>query len=144
MALTIGFTGFAQAANPNEITYEIALGVYSFDPDKHYHLMFVVSADGVAVFETVNSEHAGAMLKAISAVTDQPIKYALNGHNHWDHSSGGRVPQKISAETVMYSLAAEWRRRTRVETRLHLISFGMVHPTISNLVTSPFEGTTWV
>lgn len=70
--------------------------------------MFVVAKDGVAVFETINSEHSTAMLKAIRKVTDKPIRYALHTHNHWDHVSGGAVMEKAGAKTVMHSQAAEW------------------------------------
>lgn len=70
--------------------------------------MFVVTDDGVAVFETVNSAHACNMLVEIREITDQPIKYALHSHNHWDHASGGGVMQEAGAQTVMHSLAADW------------------------------------
>ena len=105
LALIVGFASFAQAD-----THEIAPGVYSFTPGggEGYHSMFVVTEDGVAAFETVNSKHAGEMLKEIRAITDKPIKYALHSHNHWDHASGGKVMQEAGAQTVMHSLAAEW------------------------------------
>lgn len=104
-ALILGCASFAQAA-----THEIAEGVYSFTPGggEGYHSMFVVTDDGVAAFETVNSKHAGAMLEEIRAITDKPIKYALHSHNHWDHASGGNMMQETGAQTVMHSLAAEW------------------------------------
>jgi len=105
VALIVGFATFAKAD-----THEIAPGVYSFTPGggEGYHSMFVVTTDGVAIFETVNSKHAGEMLKEIREITDKPIKYALHSHNHWDHASGGKVMQQAGAQTVMHSLAAEW------------------------------------
>lgn len=108
-AFVLGFVGLALAEGQGKVTtHEIAPGVYSFDSGGGYQSMFVVTNDGVAAFETVNSQHAGAMLKAIQGVTDQPIKYALHTHNHWDHASGGRVMQDAGAETVMHAQAAEW------------------------------------
>jgi glyoxylase-like metal-dependent hydrolase (beta-lactamase superfamily II) len=105
----MGFCGLALAAGQGKVTtHEIAPGVYSFDSGGGYHSMFVVTNSGVAAFETVNSKHAGAMLKAIRGVTDQPIKYALHTHNHWDYSSGGRVMQDAGAKTVMHAKGAEW------------------------------------
>lgn len=112
MILAIGGAGTALAAgnstSEKETTREIAPGVYSFAPGQGYHSMFVVTDDGVAVFETVNSKHASALLEAIRKVTDKPVKYALHSHNHWDHSSGGKVMQAVGAQTVMHKLAAEW------------------------------------
>ena len=31
------------------------------------------------------------MLEAIAKVTDEPVKFLLHSHNHWDHGSGGAV-----------------------------------------------------
>ena len=107
-ALLMGCLSTSQADDPAETTREIAPGVYSFAPGDGYHSMFVVTDEGVAVFETVSSEHAGAMLDAIRSITDKPVKYALHSHNHWDHSNGGGVLQEAGAETVMHSLAVKW------------------------------------
>ena len=112
VALLAGCAGITQAASDGGSagvsTHEIAPGVFSFLSGSGYHSMFVVTDDGVAAFETVSSEHAGAMLGAIRAVTDKPVKYALHTHNHWDHASGGAVMQEAGAQTVMHSIAADW------------------------------------
>lgn len=91
-------------------THEVAPGVYSFTPDggHGYHSMFLVTDDGVAAFETVNSGHATQFVKAIRSITDKPIKYAFHSHNHWDHIGGGKILQALGAETVMHSQAAEY------------------------------------
>jgi glyoxylase-like metal-dependent hydrolase (beta-lactamase superfamily II) len=112
IVMAVGGAGIAQAADKStsvkETTREIAPGVYSFAPGKGYHSMFVVTKEGVAAFETVNSKHASGLVDAIRKITDKPIKYALHSHNHWDHANGGQVMQKVGAETVMHKLAAEW------------------------------------
>jgi len=48
------------------------------------------------------------MLKTIRSMTDKPVKYALQTHNHWDHISGGALLQAVGAKVVMHSLAADW------------------------------------
>ncbi len=106
--LALGLTGPLQAEEPLSYTNEIAPGVYSFGGGNGYHSMFLVTDDGVAVFETVSSAHGEKLIAAIGEVTDQPIKYALHSHNHWDHSSGGKVFQDAGAETVMHAQAAAW------------------------------------
>ena len=88
--LNIGHSGFSLAAEPSGSTREIAPGVYSFQFQR-FNSMFVVADDGVAVFETKNSQHASAMLEAIRSITDQPVTYAFHSHNHWDHIGGGAV-----------------------------------------------------
>ena len=89
-------------------THEIRDGVYSFNLGQGMHSMFVVGEEGVVVFETFNTQHSEAMLAAIRGLTDKPVRYAFQSHNHWDHSSGGQVFKDAGAETVMHTLAAEW------------------------------------
>lgn len=112
VTMMIGGASIAQADSTTtsikETTKEIAPGVFSFNPGQHYSSMFIVTDEGVAAFETVNTKHATGLLKAIRKVTDKPIKYALHSHNHWDHSSGGKVMQEAGAKTVMHKLAAQW------------------------------------
>jgi len=89
-------------------TKEIAPGLFSFGPGNGYHSMFLVTNDGVAVFETINTQHSTELLAAIRKVTKQPIRYAFHSHNHWDHASGGKVFQDVGAKTIMHQFAAEW------------------------------------
>lgn len=107
-ALILGSASGALAESPAAYTQEIAPGVYSFSPGNSYHSMFLVTDDGVAVFETVNTDHSTKLLEAVRNVTDQPIRYTLHSHNHWDHASGGKVFQDVGAQTVMHAQAAEW------------------------------------
>lgn len=112
IALVVGFCGSVQAAGETgavDKTHEIAPGVFSFvAASSGYHSMFIVNDEGVAAFETVNSKHSAAMVEAIRKVTDKPIRYALQTHNHWDHASGGKVLQDVGAKTVMHKRAAEY------------------------------------
>lgn len=106
IALALCYSGIAQAQG--KYTKEIAPGVYSFGSGNGFHSMFIVTDEGVAAFETMNSTHSAEMVEAIRDVTDKPIRYAFHSHNHWDHASGGKVFQDLGAKTVMHSLAAEW------------------------------------
>ena len=108
LLLAVSWVGSAHAETPLEYTQEIAPGVYSFGGGNGYHSMFLITNEGVAVFETINTEHGKKMIEAIRGLTDQPIKYAMHSHNHWDHASGGGVFQKAGAKTVMHSLAAKY------------------------------------
>ncbi len=87
---------------------EIGDSVYSFTMGLGNHSMFVIGQDGVAVFDTFDSQHSKSMLAAIGSVTDKPIRYAFQSHNHWDHASGGQVFKDAGAQVVMHVLAAEW------------------------------------
>ncbi len=91
-------------------TAEIASGVYSYGPGDGYYSMFVVTGEGVIALESVTSEHATGLLAAIRGVTDQPVKYMLHSHNHWDHTGGGQVFKDAGAKTVAHAEAYEWMK----------------------------------
>ena len=117
LALTGGLgmailTATAQAAShsASEAVVEVADGVYAFDPQDGYNSMFVVTDDGVIAIESVNSGHAAGLLEAIKGVTDQPVRFLLNSHNHWDHASGGSVFRAAGATIIGHEKAAEWTR----------------------------------
>jgi glyoxylase-like metal-dependent hydrolase (beta-lactamase superfamily II) len=98
------------AVDENSNMRSIGDGVYTFTVGHGNFSMFVVGEDGVAVFETFNAGHSKAMLAAIGSVTDKPVKFVFQSHNHWDHSSGGKVFMDVGAQLVMHKLAAEWLR----------------------------------
>jgi len=92
-----------------EYTTEVAKNIYSYgNPNMGYFSMFVVTKRGVAVFETVNTQHSQGMLAAIQEITDKPIRKVFHSHNHWDHSAGGKVFQDVGAKTIAHHQAYEW------------------------------------
>ena len=93
-----------------EHTAKIADGVYSYGPGNGYISMFVVTGEGVIAIESVSTGHAKGFLQAISQVTDQPVKYLLHSHNHWDHASGGQVFRDAGATILAHAEAVEWMK----------------------------------
>ncbi len=89
---------------------KIAADVYSYGPGNEYFSMFVVTSEGVIAIESVNTEHATGLLQAIWEVTDQPVKYMLHSHNHWDHASGGQVFKDAGATTLAHIEAYDWMK----------------------------------
>ncbi len=89
---------------------KIGESIYSYQGAAEYYSMFIVTTDGVIAIESVDSHHAAGMVEAIRAVTDQPIKYLLHSHNHWDHASGGQVFKDAGAATVAHVEAYEWMK----------------------------------
>ncbi len=102
-ALVLGAAAHAQGT-----VVQVADGVYAFDPHDGYNSMFVVTDDGVIAIESVNTKHATGMLEAIRSVTDQPVKYLLHSHNHWDHANGGNVFREAGAKIVAHEEAYAW------------------------------------
>jgi len=67
---------------------------------------FVVTAQGVILFDTGSSTEIGLALKqAIANVTDQPVRWIINSHSHGDHWLGNSafrdtVEKVIASEAV--------------------------------------------
>ncbi len=98
------FPGYAQEEQTSMLTDNI----YSYAPGDGYASMFVVTADGVIAIESVNTKHATGMVESIKSVTDKPIRYLLQSHNHWDHSSGGQVFRDAGAKILAHKEAYAW------------------------------------
>ena len=101
-------TAFAQ-----EHVWKVADGVYRYGPGDGYYSMFVVTDVGVIAIEPVNIKHSQGLLKAISSVTEKPVRYLLHSHNHWDHSLGGQVFRDQGAKIVAHEEAYEWMKANR-------------------------------
>jgi glyoxylase-like metal-dependent hydrolase (beta-lactamase superfamily II) len=69
---------------------EVAPGVYSYGAFTARSL-FVVTDDGVITTDPVSARNAADMRAAIAEVTDQPVKYVIYSHQHWDHLLGGQI-----------------------------------------------------
>jgi len=99
------------AVSQDAYTVEVADNVYSYgNPAMAYFSMFVVTDNGVMAIEPVNTSHSQGLLQAIQSVTDQPIRYLLHSHNHWDHSAGGQVFKDEGATIIAHVEAYEWMR----------------------------------
>lgn len=62
---------------------------------------FVVTQQGVLVFDTGSSQHIGeAIIHAIKTVTKQPIRWVINTHSHADHWLGNQAFAALGAEII--------------------------------------------
>ena len=86
----------------------VAENVYSFGDTMGSFSLVMVTDEGVIIGDPVNQGHSVAMLEAIRSVTDQPIKYVIYSHNHWDHTSGGQVFKDEGATILSHIDAREW------------------------------------
>ena len=99
-----------KSAVAQESVSQAADGVYKYAPGKGFNSMFVVTEEGVVVFDSANSEHAKGMLKAIRKITEHPIRYVVQSHNHWDHAGGGQVFRDQGAKIIAHIEAYEWMK----------------------------------
>lgn len=99
-----------QSSFATEGVWQAADGVYKYGPGHGFNSMFVVTDDGVVVFDTANTQHAKGMLAAIKEITDQPVRYVVQSHNHWDHAGGGQVFRDEGATILAHVEAYEWMK----------------------------------
>src|SRR6188508_255963 len=86
---------------PAPRTVEVARGIYLFisqpygDVGLDGNAVAIVSRDGVLVFDSNGTPAASAaVLAEIRKLTDQPVKYVVNSHWHWDHWYGTQTYQQ--------------------------------------------------
>lgn len=77
---------------------DVAPGVHVFvtppygDVGLDGNSVVIVSGDGVLVFDTNGTPAAAeAVLAEIRRITDQPVRFVVNSHWHWDHWYGTEV-----------------------------------------------------
>jgi len=115
----------AVADNPYGMQVEpLADGVYAIvspargfpDPQNlgwNSNTAFVVTGDGVLMFDTGSSEGIGEALRdQIRSVTDQPVRWVINSHVHGDHWLGNSAfmadePEQIIASDITIALMRE-------------------------------------
>jgi glyoxylase-like metal-dependent hydrolase (beta-lactamase superfamily II) len=86
------------AGRPAPKKTTIAEGVFLFSTPAYGDVgldgnsVVILSADGVLVFDSNGTPAAAAaVLAAIRELTDQPVRYVVNSHWHWDHWYGTEV-----------------------------------------------------
>ncbi len=82
-----------------ENTERVADDVYLFRHGEHRSL-FLVSNDGVIVTDPLNAAAAREYRRAIAAITDQPVKFVVYSHYHWDRVSGAEVFTADGAQVI--------------------------------------------
>lgn len=96
-----------QAPAPTFDIFEVGDGIYSYGGGNLYSGI-VVTDEGVAVIDVMNPDHAERTLAAIRDITDQPIRYLIYSHNHWDHAGGGQIFKDAGATIISHVEARDW------------------------------------
>jgi len=84
-------------------------GVYVFRYGGHQS-MFVVTKDGVIATDPISygrPEAAVTYIEEIKKVSDQPIKYLIYSHHHYDHIAGGKPFKDAGAKIIAHKRAKE-------------------------------------
>jgi glyoxylase-like metal-dependent hydrolase (beta-lactamase superfamily II) len=86
--------------SPHTVT-EVASGVYSFS-HSGARSMFIITDEGVIVTDPMHRYAAEALREEIANRTDQPVKYVIYSHNHWDHILGGQIFKDEGAKFISH------------------------------------------
>jgi len=78
---------------------QLAENLYAFRYGP-YRSLFMVTDEGVIATDPISPEAAVKYRAAIASVTDQPVKYVVYSHAHWDHARGGQLFKNEGATVV--------------------------------------------
>jgi glyoxylase-like metal-dependent hydrolase (beta-lactamase superfamily II) len=92
----------AQEAIPvSSSTHQIGPGLYTFTHGAARNI-FLVTEEGVIVTDPISSEAASLLMAEVRAITDQPIKFVVYSHQHWDHIKGGQIFKDAGATFISH------------------------------------------
>jgi len=83
--------------------------VYIFRHGGHQSI-FIVTSEGVIATDPVaygRPQGGAAYLAEIKKVTDQPVKYLVYSHHHYDHIAGGQAFKDAGAKIISHKRAKE-------------------------------------
>jgi len=95
---------YAQQADVRAITH-VAGDVYRFQNNGHFSV-FMVTTDGVVATDPISPQAAAWLNAEIQRRFNQPVKYVLYSHDHWDHASGAAAFP--DAAIIAHSNAVPW------------------------------------
>jgi glyoxylase-like metal-dependent hydrolase (beta-lactamase superfamily II) len=98
-----------QAARPPFATTKVADNVYVFRNGNHQS-MFVVTSAGVIATDPIGygrPQGGQTYLDEIRKVTNQPVKYVVYSHHHFDHIAGGKAFKDAGATFIAHRRANE-------------------------------------
>ena len=64
--------------------------------------IFVVTDQGVIATDPISPQTAAVYRAEIARVTDQPVRYVIYSHEHWDHVLGGQIFKDEGAEFISH------------------------------------------
>lgn len=104
LLLVSALTGCGQQMHPD--VERLADGTFLFRSAGQRSL-FLVTDDGVIVTDPINAGVAKAYREAISSITDQPVKFVVYSHYHWDRVAGAQIFKNEGAQVIAQEKCAQ-------------------------------------
>ncbi len=76
-----------------------------------YRTIFLVTDEGVIVADPINPKAAEILMEEIRKITDQPVRYVVYSHEHWDHAGGGQIFKDAGAEFIAQENCVDFFRQ---------------------------------
>ena len=107
LAATLGMPALAQQAQRPQIETKKIEGtenVYLFRNGNHQAIFIVTKAGVIATDPVAHGRPTGGQqyVDEIKKVTNQPIKYLIYSHHHYDHIAGGKAFKDAGAKIVAH------------------------------------------
>lgn len=91
---------------------KLAADLYAFRYS-FYRNVFLVTPEGVIVTDPLSADAAKTLRAQIRKITNQPVRFVLYSHSHFDHAAGGRIFKDEGATFVAHErCAANLRQHT--------------------------------
>ena len=108
-ALGLGATGlfvaWSQNQTPAQLTLEKVTPNLYMIVGSGGNVAFMPTDEGVLVVDDKFAQDAPQIMQKIRSVTDKPIKYVLNTHQHGDHTGGNEAMRGQKAELIIHKNA---------------------------------------
>jgi hypothetical protein len=104
LIIACGLTGCAPRTHPD--VERLGEGAFLYRSEGQRSL-FLVTDDGVIVTDPINTAVAKAYRAAITAITDQPVKFVVYSHYHWDRVAGAQIFKDEGAQIVAQEKCAQ-------------------------------------
>jgi len=99
----------AEAEGPTRSIVNITGDLYRAQNNNH-HTVFLVTDEGIIMSDPINRDFSTWLKGELETRFDQPVRYVLYSHHHWDHASGGGVfadtAEFVGHENMVQALAA--------------------------------------
>jgi glyoxylase-like metal-dependent hydrolase (beta-lactamase superfamily II) len=99
----------AEAEGPTRSIVNVTGDLYLAQNNNH-HTVFLVTDEGIIMSDPINRDFSTWLKGEMEARFNQPVRYVLYSHSHWDHASGGEVfadtAEFVGHENMLEALAA--------------------------------------
>jgi glyoxylase-like metal-dependent hydrolase (beta-lactamase superfamily II) len=99
----------AEPEGPTRTIVNVTGDLYRAQNNNHF-TTFLVTDEGIIMTDPINRDFATWLKGELETRFDQPVRYVLYSHHHWDHASGGEVfadtAEFVGHENMIQALAA--------------------------------------